>query len=152
MAERDVPPDPRFASATARSWRQMPSVLWPWAYELVVVDTAITAVDLVALEPRRVRGTLVETGTPFSIRLTGQTESTTSDLAVLAAWAATGARVTLLASQHARTSWICLSLGHWRELLTGVESYLGGAERIEGPDAASSRGARARSAHFCTRE
>ena len=132
----------------------MPSVLWPWACELVVVDTAITAVDLVALEPRRVRGTVVEAGTPFSIRLTGQTDSTTSDLAVLAAWAATGARVSLLASQHARSSWICLSLGHWRVLLTGVESYLGVAGPIEGPDAAPSRGepARAGSGYFCTRE
>src|SRR5262245_14363526 len=87
-----------------RAWLAMATVLWPWACQLVVVDASTAAVDLVASEPRRIRGATVEAGTPFSIRVTGRSKSASSDLAVVSAWAATGARVTLMASQHRRSS------------------------------------------------
>jgi hypothetical protein len=114
----------------------MPSLLWPWACQLLDVDVSTTAFDLVSLEPRRVRGTIVEAGTPYSIRVTGQTGSSASDLAVVADWAAIGARVTLLAGRHDRSSWVCLSLGHRRVVLDGVESHFGGQASIERPGAA----------------
>jgi len=121
--EESATSDPDQVDATP-AWLPMPTVLWPWACQLVVVDAATAAVDLIASEPRRVRGSTIEAGTPFSIRVTGSTESASSDLAVVAEWAMAGARVTLMASQHRRSSWVCLSRGHQRVVLTGVESHL----------------------------
>jgi hypothetical protein len=136
-----VPPKSPFAMVAARSWGPMPTVLWPWACQLLVVDASTAAIDLVSSERRRIRGMIVEAGTPFSIRVTDPTESSTSDLSVVAGWAASGTRVTLLASQHRRSSWVCLSLGHRRAVLVGVESHLGVEAPIEWPDTVADRAA-----------
>ena len=105
----------------------MASVWWPWACQLLAAHTRTGTVDLdlLALEPRRIRGTTVAAGTVFSIRATAATKLPTSDLGVVAGWSATGATVTVLAGRHRRSSWACLSAGHRRVVLTDVQSSLG---------------------------
>jgi hypothetical protein len=117
-------------------------VWWPWACQLLVVEASTTFVefDLVSLEPRRIRGAIVEAGTPFSIRVTGHVGSSTADPAVFAGWVEIGAVVTLLAGQHRRSSFVCLSIGHRRVALTGVVSNLGVEAPIERPGSAASLG------------
>ncbi len=134
-----TPPKKPVGTAAARSWRPMPSVHWPWVCQLLFVDASTTALGLVSLERRRIRRTIVEAGTPFTIRVTGETESSTSEFDIVAGWASIGARVALLADQHHRSSWVCLSLGYQRVVLTGVESNLGVAAPIEPVTAASLR-------------
>jgi hypothetical protein len=109
----------------------MPSVWWPWACQLLAVDTTTRSVglDFVALEACRVRGAVVEAGTVFTLRASGAN----SDLAVVADWSVTGTTVTLLAGHHRRSSWACLSAGHRRVLLTDVESNLGVVAPTERP-------------------
>jgi hypothetical protein len=134
----------------------MPSVWWPWACQLLTVDTTAPSVDLdfVALRPGRVRGAVVEAGTLFTVRTTAATEWPPSDLAVVAGWSQTATTVTLLAGHHRRSSWACLGAGHRRVLLTDVESNLG----VEAPTerrvtAASPRELeRARTTHLFTQE
>jgi hypothetical protein len=134
-------------------WLPIPTVLWPWACQLLVVDASTVAVDLVSSAARRIRGTMVEAGTPFSIRVAGVSESSRGDLADLAGWATNGERVTLLASQHRRSSWACLSLGRRRVVLTGVESNLGFEAPVEqsGPVASDREPQRVLTTQFCTR-
>jgi hypothetical protein len=105
----------------------MPCVWWPWACQLLAVDvsTAFVELDLVTSEPRPVRGAVVEAGTPFSIRVTGGTESSPSDLPVVTGWLEAGAAVTVLAGRHERSSWVCLGVGHRRIVLNNVVSNLG---------------------------
>ena len=59
------------AAGAGRSWPPMPCVWGPWACQLLVVEASTTFVelDLVSLEPRRIRGAIVEAGTPFSLRV-----------------------------------------------------------------------------------
>jgi hypothetical protein len=152
MTGSAVSPKSPLTTVAAGSWEPMPTVLWPWACQLLVVDASTAAIDLVSSERRRIRGTVVEVGTPFSIRVTDPTESSTADLRVVADWAASGTRVTLLASQHRRSSWVCLSLGHRRAVLVGVESHLGAEAPIERLDIAADHlePRPVRSAQFCT--
>jgi hypothetical protein len=105
----------------------MPCVWWPWACQLLAVDVSTTflELDLVTSEPRPIRGAVVEAGTPFSIRVTGATESSPSDLPVVAGWLEAGAAVTVLAGRHERSSWVCLSVGHRRIVFNKVVSTLG---------------------------
>jgi hypothetical protein len=105
----------------------MPCVWWPWACQLLAVDRATTFIelDLVTSEPHPIRGAVVEAGTPFSIRVSGGSESSTSDLPVVAEWLEAGAAVTILAGRHERSSWVCLSVGHRRIVLNDVVSNLG---------------------------
>jgi hypothetical protein len=107
------------------SWSQMPCVWWPWMCQLLGVGDSPQSVelDLVALEPCRVRGTVVEAGTPFTLRITDD-PARRPDLTVLGRWAKTGSAVTILAGRHRRTSWVCLSVGHQRVVPTGVVSDL----------------------------
>jgi hypothetical protein len=108
------------------SWSQMPCVWWPWMCQLLGVGVSAQSVelDLVALEPCRVRGTVVEPGTPFTLRITGD-PSQRPDVTVLGRWAETGPAVTILAGRHRRTSWVCLSVGHQRVVRIRVVSDLG---------------------------
>src|SRR5262245_48453499 len=110
----------------------MPSVWWPWACQLLAVDTTTGSVelDLLALEPCRVRGSIVQPGTLFSVRAAAAAEWPAGDLATVAGWSATATTLTLLAGHHRRSSWACLSAGHRRVLLTDVESNLG----VEAPN------------------
>jgi hypothetical protein len=109
----------------------MPCVWWPWACQLLVVEASTTFVefDVVSLEPRRVRGAIA-----------APTESSRSALAVIAGWAAIGAVVTLLAGEHRRSSFVCLSIGHRRVALTAVVSNLGVEAPIERPGSAAPLG------------
>jgi hypothetical protein len=113
--------------ALDRWWPPMASVWWPWACQLLAVDTSTGSVDLdfVSLEPRRLRGGIIEAGTSFSVRAAGVTTWSTSDLADVAEWADAGATVTLLAGRHRRSAWACLSIGHRRVVLTDVTCDLG---------------------------
>jgi hypothetical protein len=136
-----TPPKKLVGTAAARSWRPMPGVHWPWVCQVLFVDTSTTALGLGSLERRRIHRAIVEAGTPFAIRVTGQTDSSSSEFGAVAGWASFGARVTLLADQHHRSSWVCLSLGHRRVVLGGVETNLGIEAPIEvlgGADTATS--------------
>src|SRR5262249_59964097 len=55
--------------APAPMSRPMPSVWWPWACQLLAADTTTGSVelDLLALEPCRLRGAIVAAGTGFSL-------------------------------------------------------------------------------------
>jgi len=136
--------------------RPMPSVWWPWACQLLAADTTTGSVelDLLALEPCRLRGAIVAAGTLFSLRAAAPTPHTAGDLAAIAAWSATGTTVTLLAGHHRRSSWACLGTGHRRVLLTDVESNLGVEPPPERPvmAAASPELERARTSHLFTQE
>jgi hypothetical protein len=116
------------------SWSQMPCVWWPWMCQPLRVGVSAQSVelDLVALEPCRVRGTVVEAGTPFTLRITGD-PSRRPDVTVLGRWAETGTAVTILAGRHRRTSWVCLSVGHQRVVPTGVVSDLGAHQTTPEP-------------------
>jgi hypothetical protein len=120
----------------------MPCVWWPWACQLLGVEASTTSVDfdLVSLEPRRIRGAIVEAGTPFSLRVTGHVGPSAADPAVVAGWVEIGALVTLLAGRHRRSSWVCLSIGHRGVALTGVVSNLGVDAPIERPRSAAPLG------------
>jgi hypothetical protein len=120
----------------------MPCVWWPWACQLLVVEPSTTFVDfdLVSLEPRGIRGAIIEAGTPFSLRVTGHLGSPTVDPAVVAGWGDPAEReAALLAGQHRRSSFLCLSTGHRRVALTGVVSNLGVEAPIERPETFASR-------------
>jgi hypothetical protein len=149
---RSVADVPRSAPA----WPAMPSVWWPWACQLLAVDTTTQSVDLdfVALRPGRVRGAVVEAGTLFTVRAIAATEWPTGDLAAVTGWSATATTVTLLAGHHRRSSWACVSAGHRRILLADVTSKLGvNAPTERAVTAASPRELeRARTTHLFTQE
>ena len=151
-----TPRQTQIAAGAGRSWPPMPCVWWPWACQVLVVEASTTFVefDLVSLEPRRLRGAMVEAGTPFSVRVTGHVGSSTADPAVVAGWVDIGAVVTLLAGQHRRSSWVCLSIGDRRVVLTGVVSNLGVEAPIERPETVATRNElqRARTTRLCTQE
>jgi hypothetical protein len=65
----------------------------------VGVSALSVELDLVALESCRVRGTAVEVGTPFTLRITGD-PARRPDLTILGRWAETGSAVTILAGQQ----------------------------------------------------
>ena len=131
----------RVGAGAARPWPPMPCVWWPWSCQLLAVEPSSTFVDLdlVSLEPRRIRGAIIEAGTPFSLRVTGHVGSSAADPAVVAGWVDIGAVVTLLAGRHRRSSWVCLSTGHRQVALTGVVSNLGVEAPIERPETVAPR-------------
>jgi hypothetical protein len=105
-----------------RTWRTMPSVWWPWMGQLVVIETEPRWVDLdlVALEPARIRGTIIPPGTLFSIRIEQAAPSRFAELDTILLWAQAGTEVTILAGRAGRSAWLCLSRNHRRVVLTGV--------------------------------
>jgi hypothetical protein len=100
----------------------MPCVWWPWTCQLVFVEVATRSIVLgfVSREPCRVRGTNLLPGTPFSIRLAREAQSQCAELEVIASWTDRRTTVTILAGRDGRSSWVCLSRGHERVILTEV--------------------------------
>ncbi len=104
------------------AWRPMPSVWWPWMCQLLVADTSPTSIelDLVGLNPIRVRGTSIEPRTPFTIRA----QRNRADVELVEAWARDLAMVSVLAGRDGRSSWVYVGVGRQRTLLHGVVTTL----------------------------
>jgi hypothetical protein len=123
----DQPAIDRTPCDHVEGWPPMPCVWCSWACQLLAVDTSTTGIglDLVALEPQRIRGANFAAGTSFSARAAGLTAWSTSDLDVVADWAGAGATVMLSAGPHGRSSWAALSRGDERVVLADVVCDLG---------------------------